>query len=49
MTYNLVQQQAGILAYLDMFRLFALASVLVLPLVFLMKKGTTDKELMTAH
>jgi MFS transporter, DHA2 family, multidrug resistance protein len=49
MTYNLVQQQAGMLAYMDMYRLFALASILVLPLAFLMKKGTVDKELMTAH
>jgi MFS transporter, DHA2 family, multidrug resistance protein len=36
---NTVQRQATMLAYLDDFRLLAIAILLMVPLVFLMKKG----------
>ena len=49
MVYALVQRQAAILSYLDLFRLFAIAILLVSPLVFLTRRGTIDKEAMTAH
>ncbi len=47
--YLEVQRQAAILSYLEMFRLFSLMTVLVIPLVFLMRRGTVTKEAMEAH
>jgi DHA2 family multidrug resistance protein len=37
--YGLVQQQAMAMSYLDMFRLFALASLAVIPFVLLMRRA----------
>jgi DHA2 family multidrug resistance protein len=46
----MVQRQAAILTYLDLFRLFAVVILLVVPLVFLMRKGSkTTAEAMAAH
>ena len=45
-----VARQAAILAYLDMFRLFGLLILMVIPLVFLMKKGGPPAaDAMAAH
>jgi len=41
--YQLVQQQAALLSYMDMFRLFGVLAICVLPLVLLMKRSTPDK------
>jgi DHA2 family multidrug resistance protein len=46
----MVQRQAAILTYLDLFRLFAVVILLVIPLVFLMRKGAKPTaEAMAAH
>lgn len=37
--YHMVQQQAALLAYLDVIQFFAIASLCMVPLVFLMRKG----------
>ncbi len=37
--YGLVQQQAGVLSYMDLFRLFAFLMLMVCPLVLLMHRG----------
>jgi DHA2 family multidrug resistance protein len=42
--YQLVQQQAALLSYMDMYRLFGTLCLLVLPLVFLMKRAGHDKQ-----
>jgi DHA2 family multidrug resistance protein len=47
--YGLVQRQAAILSYLDLFRLFAVAIFLVAPLALLMRRVKADKEAMSAH
>ncbi|MBV9124713.1 MAG: MFS transporter, partial [Planctomycetes bacterium] len=47
--YALVQQQALALSYLDMFRLFSLASLAVIPLVLLMRRSVADKGQAAAH
>ena len=44
----MVQQQAAMLAYNDTFRLLALMFVVMLPLVFLMRKAKKGKAVM-AH
>ncbi|HZU35430.1 MAG TPA: DHA2 family efflux MFS transporter permease subunit, partial [Gemmataceae bacterium] len=41
--YGLVQQQALLLSYLDLFRIFALASLFVIPLVLLMRRAVPHK------
>ena len=38
--YQLLQQQAGLWAYVDLFRLLVLACAVLVPLVFLFKKGS---------
>jgi len=38
--YQLLQQQASLWSYVDLFRLLALASAVLVPLVFLFKKGS---------
>jgi DHA2 family multidrug resistance protein len=38
--YQLLQQQASLWAYVDLFRLLALACAVLVPLVFLFKKGS---------
>jgi DHA2 family multidrug resistance protein len=45
----LVQQQALALSYLDMFRLFAVASLLVVPLVLLMRRSAAQGAPVAAH
>ncbi len=47
--YGLVQREALTLAYLDMFRLFAFASLLVIPLVFLMRRSVAKGGELAAH
>jgi DHA2 family multidrug resistance protein len=47
--YGLVQQQAAMLAYIDSFWLFGLLFLLLIPLVFLMKKTTPHKASMLLH
>ncbi|MDP9173838.1 MAG: DHA2 family efflux MFS transporter permease subunit [Planctomycetota bacterium] len=47
--YGMVQRQAAVLAYMDMFRLFGLATLLVVPLALFMRRGTATKEAMSAH
>jgi DHA2 family multidrug resistance protein len=47
--YLQLQRQAGALSYLEMFRLFSLASIIVVPIVFLMRKSSVGKEAMVAH
>jgi len=50
MVYAMVQREAAMLSYLDLFRLFAVAIVLVSPLVMLMKRGGPPaKADMAAH
>jgi DHA2 family multidrug resistance protein len=49
MIYSLVRQQAAILSYLDMFRIFAVAIVLVVPLVLFMRRGAVSKEAAPVH
>jgi DHA2 family multidrug resistance protein len=44
MAYNLVGQQASVLAYLDQFRSFGFLILLIVPLVFLLKKSAVDKN-----
>jgi DHA2 family multidrug resistance protein len=44
MAYNLVGRQAAILSYLDQFRRFGFLILLIVPLVFLLKKTVTDKN-----
>jgi hypothetical protein len=38
--YQLLQQQSSLWAYVDLFRLLALACAVLVPLVFLFKKGS---------
>ena len=47
--YELVQSQAMILSYLDMFRLFAVASLAVIPLVLLMRRSVAGDGSMATH
>ena len=49
--YNIVLRQAGILSYLDLFRMFAIATICTIPLVLLMRKGggTVSAESMGGH
>jgi DHA2 family multidrug resistance protein len=47
--YGLVQREALTLSYLDLFRLFALASILVVPLVLLMRRSVARGGEMAAH
>jgi DHA2 family multidrug resistance protein len=47
--YAMVQRQAAVLSYLDMFQLFAVATVVVIPMVLLMRRGAATKEAMAAH
>ena len=47
--YGIVQQQASILSYLDLFRMFAFAIVLVAPLVLFMRRAAPVKGEMVAH
>jgi DHA2 family multidrug resistance protein len=46
---QIVQRQAGVLAYMDLFQMFAWATLLVVPLVFFMRKGAATQEAMAAH
>jgi MFS transporter, DHA2 family, multidrug resistance protein len=50
--YAMVQRQAAILSYLDLFRMFSIAVLMVVPLVFLMrpaKAGKGDGEAVMGH
>jgi len=47
--YGQVQQQASALAYLDMFRLFAILTVLTIPLVLLMRRSVAEKGPAAVH
>ncbi|HEX4000946.1 MAG TPA: DHA2 family efflux MFS transporter permease subunit [Pirellulales bacterium] len=49
MIYSEVQRQAMALSYFDMFRLFSLASFIVIPLVLLMKRSVAEKGATAAH
>jgi MFS transporter, DHA2 family, multidrug resistance protein len=49
MIYALVQQQASILSYLELFQLFAWITVLVIPLVFFMRRPGASKGALSAH
>ena len=45
--YGMVQQQAMAMSYLDMFRLFALASLAVIPFVLLMRRAVAKTAVAT--
>jgi DHA2 family multidrug resistance protein len=47
--YQVVQQQAAAVSYLDMFWLFAMLSFAVIPLAFLMKRSTSDGGSLAVH
>jgi DHA2 family multidrug resistance protein len=47
--YELIQTQAQILSYLDIFRLFAMASLAVIPLVLLMRRSVAKGGAAAAH
>jgi DHA2 family multidrug resistance protein len=47
--YETVQAQALTLSYLDMFRLFAVASLVVVPVVLLMRRSVAQGGAMAAH
>jgi len=47
--YGFVQQQATMLAYIDSFWLFGIVFLLMIPLVFLMKKTTPRPAAVSAH
>jgi MFS transporter, DHA2 family, multidrug resistance protein len=47
--YQIVQQQASAVSYLDLFWLFAMLSFAVIPLVFLMKRAKSEGMSMAAH
>jgi DHA2 family multidrug resistance protein len=49
MIYQIVQQQAAAMSYLDMFWLFSLLALAVIPLVFLMKRPTSTGGSLSAH
>jgi DHA2 family multidrug resistance protein len=49
MIYSLILQQASILSYLDIFRIFSVAIVVVIPLVLFMKRGAVTAEAVAAH
>jgi DHA2 family multidrug resistance protein len=49
MMYGLVQRQAAMLSYMDLYRGFAIGIVCVTPLVLLMKKVVARQSDMTAH
>jgi DHA2 family multidrug resistance protein len=49
MIYSLILQQAAILSYLDIFRIFSVAIVVVIPLVLFMKRGAVTAEAVAAH
>jgi hypothetical protein len=46
---QIIQRQAGVLAYLDLFQLFAWATLLVVPLVLFMRKGGATTQALSAH
>jgi MFS transporter, DHA2 family, multidrug resistance protein len=47
--YGEIQRQAGVLSYLEMFRMFSLATVMVIPLVMIMRRSTATAGAMAAH
>lgn len=47
--YALVQQQAAILSYMDLFQIFAGVTLLVVPLVLFMRRGVITQEALAAH
>ena len=47
--YGFVQQQAAMLAYIDSFWLFGMVFLLLIPMVFLMKKTIPRKAAMPVH
>jgi hypothetical protein len=47
--YQLLQQQSSLWAYVDLFRLLALACAVLVPLVFLFKKGKPTSGAVMAH
>ncbi len=49
MLYQVVQQQAAAVSYLDMFWLFSMLSFAVIPLVFLMKRSASDGGNIAVH
>ncbi len=49
MMYGMVQRQAMAMSYLDLFWLFGMLSLAVIPLVFLMKKAVAQGGGMAAH
>ncbi len=49
MIYQVVQQQAMAMSYLDMFWLFSMLALVVIPLVFLMKRPTSTGGSLAAH
>jgi len=49
MIYRRLQQQAGMLAYIDCFYVLAIAFLLVVPFVLLMKRITPGKAAMAGH
>ncbi len=44
MIYGMVQRQASMLAFVDNFRLLGAAMLIIIPLLFLMKKTAPKKE-----
>jgi len=49
LVYSLVRQQASILSYLDIFQIFSVLILLVVPLVLFMRKAAVSKDPIVAH
>ncbi|HEX4056656.1 MAG TPA: DHA2 family efflux MFS transporter permease subunit [Tepidisphaeraceae bacterium] len=49
LVYALVQQQAAILSYMDLFQIFAGVTLLVVPLVLFMRGGVITRDAIVAH
>jgi hypothetical protein len=47
--YNVLGQQARLLAFMDIFRLVSILALLAIPLVFLFKKTPTRRSAPSAH
>ena len=47
--YGIVQRQAAMLAFVDNFRLLGIGALVIIPLMFLMKKITPQKGAMVSH
>ena len=44
MVYQLLQQQANLAAFIDAFRIFAVASIIIIPLILLVQKLKKEED-----